>query len=840
MGAGKKKTHEAYGVAPTILPASGGVGLMTGEAPHSDAYDQAQLLIDQVCQSVPDLDTDVGEQYHTLCQQAEEARALLKQAEAEGMPGQLIAEAGNELKAGTQNWLQALPEEQLQALAAEAGFEHPSLVGLNTKPGQPPALAHWLDPAYPTDLASKANIQAKALQRYDELLAGGTVGGMTLGDVKAKEAALGVTALDTTAWVATPAELDELQAHLDDLVSQGKAIKYQHDPGTAPEKHAALLSEAIGTENRIFDASCPGLSPDDLGGRKANAAAALNAGFHPQNSYGAYNGVGALVTYNPDGLDVGHARLLSSQEALAVLRHSTPPGLVAALEAKAAEHQAILDQMKELAPTYGPPIKGLHSYASHNPSLALSDLTSVDGKAQAAAFVDAAGKWTPVTKGVNAWWGQAAAGGGALAEEVGVGSAYEAGPYPGTVTTSFRAWAKQQPLGEVKALAGDLGLPAQEMQGATRAQVQNWIASKWDPAVPTPDFSAPKASKSLKPPTPTKLASVAGAGINVPTPSFTPAPVVPPPSGFSAKKAALKDKLAHYAASVSALPPRQPQSKVEAMALTPGKAMSVGGAHAKSFYNGPGQTTWMFKPDKTNQGARAHAEAAASEIMHQTGIPSVPVYTRTIKGKKGSVQPFLEHSNQIDSSPSSWSQPDVDAMVRYHVAAWATGDHDGKADNMLRTPGGGLVPIDQGQAFKFFGSDRLESSYHPNSSFGVAPPVFHQAYMAHKGGGLAKGVRVRPEAALPVISAFEAVPDSQYRAILRNTAHEGAKHKVGWYSAMRSRAAKKHGVLSPSDSQVAEAFLDTACERKHRLRADFANFFAREGLSNEALAAQMG
>ena len=108
-----------------------------------------------------------------------------------------------------------------------------------------------------------------------------------------------------------------------------------------------------------------------------------------------------------------------------------------------------------------------------------------------------------------------------------------------------------------------------------------------------------------------------------------------------------------------------------------------------------------------------------------------------------------------------------------------------------------------------------------------------------RGGALAKGVRVRPEAALPVISAFEAIPDTQYRSLLHGTAHEGAQQKVSWYPAMRARAAKAHSVLSPSDAQVAEAFLDYACERKNRFRADFAGFFAREGFSNEALASQM-
>jgi hypothetical protein len=210
-----------------------------------------------------------------------------------------------------------------------------------------------------------------------------------------------------------------------------------------------------------------------------------------------------------------------------------------------------------------------------------------------------------------------------------------------------------------------------------------------------------------------------------------------------------------------------------------------------------------------------------------------------VAGKTGSVQRFLAQTKPLEPHVSSWSQADVDAMVRYHVGSWAIGDHDAKPDNILRTPGGGLVPIDHGQAFKFYGHDKLDTTDHPTGQFGAGRPVYNQAYEAAKKGSLAPGVRVRPEAALPVIAALEAVPDTQYRALLHETAYQGAKQKVSWYDAMRSRAAKAHSDLSPSDTQVAEAFLDYACERKNRLRADFAEFFTREGFSHEALAAQL-
>ena len=266
----------------------------------------------------------------------------------------------------------------------------------------------------------------------------------------------------------------------------------------------------------------------------------------------------------------------------------------------------------------------------------------------------------------------------------------------------------------------------------------------------------------------------------------------PPLSKFSSMKLALKQKLAHHAASVSALPGWHGRGTVEAMKLTPASAVPVGGVHSKAFYADPEANMWMFKPDKA---VRAHAEAAASEVLRKAGIPSVPVYPRSVGGKTGSVQRFLTHTKPLEPHVSSWSQADVDAMVRYHVGSWAIGDHDAKPDNILRTPGGGLVPIDHGQAFKFYGHDKLDTTYHPNGQFGAGRPVYNQAYEAAKKGSLAPGVRVRPEAALPVIAALEAVPDTQYRALLHETAYQGAKQKVSWYDTMRSRAGQ--GPLGP-------------------------------------------
>ncbi|HLH45890.1 MAG TPA: hypothetical protein VKV25_01950, partial [Acidimicrobiales bacterium] len=127
--------------------------------------------------------------------------------------------------------------------------------------------------------------------------------------------------------------------------------------------------------------------------------------------------------------------------------------------------------------------------------------------------------------------------------------------------------------------------------------------------------------------------------------------------------------------------------------------------------------------------------------------------------------------------------------------------------------------------------DRLDASYHPNSSFSVHPPVYSMAYKAAAAGKLAPGVRIRPEAAAPVILGFSSIPDDDLRAMVAPVAKAGAESgDLAWVGTMRERARQRHKTMTPTPAQVAEEFVETVVERKHRLRGDFVKFFASLGL----------
>lgn len=822
MGSGGTKKHESFVVVPTAdgvvepLPS-----LLTAELTTSEMLPQ----VDEAVSQIGELSGTADDVYAQLCTQVEAGLEALGAAEKEGTPAQILAEYGQSLKSSSTGWLETLDPQTLAALAAQQGFEHPTLVGLSGGDQHP--LVHWLDPSYPPDIASKAKIQAKAAERYGILAAGGEMNGLTLADVHAAEEALGAALPSVPGgWKATPAEVLSAYVAVVDAAQAWQASK-KHDDQTE------LLEALIAAENKLATADSAELGVD-LAAAKASGRAVTTGAFELIHAYWNKPTVTSLVSKAVASGELGSqvALVAHAAEAVALLRQSTPKEERSAIEATLRERATQLVQVAELKPLFQK-----HKAEAWNSQLTLPALGTATAQAEVLAFAQTAGALLPLRTEVESWSSKAL-NPEAVVNQVGPHHGY--GNYAASeLTTQFRAWAKVQLLADLRSVAGELGLEQTTL--ASRAQLQSFIAATWDNAIDKQKLVDQLVALQQTKAGPPKKTGDAAKGktkaAKAPTPSASVATaaqtVTPTPSGksFAAKHLALVESLKHHVASTAQLPARVSASEVSSWSFSDAPGKALGGAHTKSLHTAPDGSVWMFKPDKTGGGARAHAEAAASEIFARVGVPSVPVYARKIHGKAGSVQPLVAGVTNLTSDPSSWSQADVDAIVRYHVAAWAVGDHDGKADNILRTPGGGLVPCDQGQAFKFLGQDKLSTSYHPNSSYGASPPVFQQLYAAAKAGKLAKGVHVRPEAALPIVKAFEAMPDTQYRSILGTTASEGAKHKLHWFEPMRQRASKRLGTSVVSDSEIAEEFLAHACVRKQRLRSDFAAFFGSEGFA---------
>lgn len=772
MGSGGSKAHEAFVIAPASA-----VGVLDHPEPNEQPAELDTLAHLEELAATDDFGTDELEQLTAA------VHSLLEDDDPD-----VVAQA----KQASAQVLGALDPSALQSLAATTGFEHPELVGFGNTSPHP--LVHWLDPVYGDAAVSKAAIQAKATERYQQLAAGETINGITFAD-------LPTTSQPGGTWVATPAQIAELSAQINELAS-------------TPSMTTSQKIQLLEAEAKLHDAECPQLGTS-LAALQGSVAQLVTAQTVPTADL--------RQTLIDSGMVEDHAAMLNPTQAMALARGSTAASERDQLTQIATHRHQQYEALLAARDAGGHTTQGLTDLGTASPD---QIVTWVDGAAvHAGALHDVAG-WVSGTGGDLVPWEQQ--------HQLGIVDPVARSK---KLTTSFRAWAKTAPLTTIRAAAAQLGL--EHHQHATRAQAQNYIASNWDSSHDADAIAKTVAVKATPTPLSTPITTAATTTTSTKTKkSKKTAGATPSGSGVAARALAysnslgqLKAKLRAHQAIATDLPAAVSAAAIDGHDWGTGTPYSKG-SHTSTVHTGPDGKQWMFKPDKSANGARAHAESIASTIYRRVGIAGVPVHVTTIGGKTGCVQPLIAGASHLSASPSTWSQSDVDSIVALQVAAWAVGDHDGHNSNVLRSPSGGVCPVDQGQAFKFFGRDKLDASWHPTGNYGK--PVYQVLYGAVAAGALGDGVRLRAKAALPVIKAFEAIDDADYRSMLEPVATHGVNHDVGWVPTMTKIAAKRHGTPTPTKTQIAEVFLDHAIERKNNLRTSLTELFTAVGADDAA------
>ncbi|MFF2378414.1 hypothetical protein ACFVUW_28895 [Streptomyces xiamenensis] len=887
MGTNSKSSHASYAIAPSNAPESAeGIegagqepavaepelsdGLVNAKADLMVAMDNLAALEfgnGVATGNYPELPDDTVERYEIFVDQIQSAREAIEKMKEEGASDEEVKAHLDALRAQSLAYLNGLDPEELQQIAAAKGFEHPALVGLSGSSQHP--LVHWLDPYYGDDIPSKQKIQAAAQKRYEQLAAGGTVGGMTLADLQQIEGTSGAPDAPPGTWAATP---EQVKAAEDAWTKASHEAAYSK--GVLDSEK---LQNLLDSEKQILTAHSP--DTPDLETLKNQiqvwtgdplAVAKINQST-----------VTPLVK---DALASGEMSLTEAQhlkplELVGLLRTGTHEAEKEALKATAQARKNQLQALDDALEVHQSGKQDIHT------ELTLPDLAgNPEAAAQVASWAKSTGELHAMQQDAQGWIHET------LQSPVDIGFANPAllnthQVDPKALTAEFYSWAKNQKIGDLRAVAGELGMP--DPAKANRGQLQSYIAASFNPALDQDVINAKvqataakkqaaaaaaktgaplasdKAVNALKskltgsagstassssgtggltqeskveaaikmgasPVQAQKLAQTAGAALAKPIPKAPTKPAAP--GSFNAKAQALVAGLQQVKATAQDVPARIDSDIVGSWSFSTGTPANLGGTYSKTLHSAPDGSNWLFKADH-NGGVIAHSEAAASHALSMGGVPAVPVYVKEVGGKVGSVQPMLKGATHFASDPHKWSQSEVDSIVRSHVGSWLIGDHDGHQANVLRTASGGLVHIDRGQAFKHWGSDKLSLGYAPSGG-GSYNPVHQKLYFAALGGELADGIKVNPAVAHPIIKNFEAIPDSQWRTMLHSTAYEGAKSGSGvhWVPAMRKQAAKQHGIAATkvSTEQIAEAFLDHAVERKQNLRHAFADFFVKD------------
>ncbi|MDI3548141.1 MAG: hypothetical protein PWR10_1793 [Halanaerobiales bacterium] len=240
-----------------------------------------------------------------------------------------------------------------------------------------------------------------------------------------------------------------------------------------------------------------------------------------------------------------------------------------------------------------------------------------------------------------------------------------------------------------------------------------------------------------------------------------------------------------------------------------GSGAYLGGGGKKYIYQGPDGQKYIFKPAVSKQGQpeafRAYVQEAASEISKRLYEPGEFIEVKVTvdnQGRFGTLQKLftdegnLKQINWKDLAPEDWKQ-----IQREHVLDWVIGNFDSHGGNFIRLKDGRILSVDKEQAFRYIAdpkSWKMSLDYHPNAVYGEQEPIYNTIYRSFAN----KEVDLDLQTVLPALQRLEAIPDKEYRAILRPYAE-----------TLHGKGAK------------AEEFLDQAAKRKKETREQFRQFF---------------
>lgn len=149
----------------------------------------------------------------------------------------------------------------------------------------------------------------------------------------------------------------------------------------------------------------------------------------------------------------------------------------------------------------------------------------------------------------------------------------------------------------------------------------------------------------------------------------------------------------------------------------------LGGGHDAKLFN-IGGNPHVFKQQK---GHRNLQEEYGSKIANMLN-PNVPVSERVnLPGfGQGVLQKYIEGAKPINPYVKNLGNLDQADLSESLVHDWVIGNHDAHHENFVKKPNGLIVPIDKGQAFKYWQDERLAPDYHPNAAYGSPKPIYSQ------------------------------------------------------------------------------------------------------------------
>ena len=257
----------------------------------------------------------------------------------------------------------------------------------------------------------------------------------------------------------------------------------------------------------------------------------------------------------------------------------------------------------------------------------------------------------------------------------------------------------------------------------------------------------------------------------------------------------------------------------------------AGGSHgAKVFRNPTTNEEWVIKQPPPGQEFLAQLDVSANQIAQMSGVDTPDTFLsdgKLVGLKPGPISAQVKFPNSKDAfpgkkfDPEKLSDDDLLTIQKHHALDWLLSNHDSHPMGFIRLQDGKLAGIDKGQAYKYFGQDKLHWNFHPNQDYGETEPVYNTLYR-----NFAKGGRQILDPRQGELGAYvqhlQDLPDEDFIGALKPYAVAAAKQKAllhPWH-----HTGLIPGTVPPND---VDAFLKAAVARKHNLMHDFSDLYDR-------------
>jgi hypothetical protein len=275
---------------------------------------------------------------------------------------------------------------------------------------------------------------------------------------------------------------------------------------------------------------------------------------------------------------------------------------------------------------------------------------------------------------------------------------------------------------------------------------------------------------------------------------------------------ALESKVATPIPHFKELPPILPKPDVSTLTYT-GKTL---GSHGAQVWVDDVGNRWLFKPQ---QDWATDLDIAIAKLQSKALLDRPAIYKMTLHGKTGSLQYMFQSTDAFPGgsfSVASLSAEDIAVFEREQIFDWMISNFDTHSGQWIRLKETGqLYGTDKGQAFKFFGKDKLSWDYVPVTPLSPDKLTYTRIWQDFVAGKNVPLTDPTQGELGTFIDHLMSIPDDVYRELL--TPYAKFRESIGLGSAQK--------------------FLDAAVARKNSLKSDFAVLWKQ---ALEARAKSMG